>query len=109
MKLITKVNDLIVLDKAALDHISKIQGEVAVISIVGAYRTGKSFLLRTFMGQLDADSKKQFYVGHKDEAMTKGIWISDDVLKIKNKSGEEISLIFVDTEVIKLWILKNKI
>ncbi len=43
-------NGKFVISKKALKFISEIQTNVAVISIAGLYRTGKSFLLNRFAG-----------------------------------------------------------
>ena len=40
-----------ILSKRALNFINEIETNVAVISVVGNYRTGKSFLLNRFAGQ----------------------------------------------------------
>lgn len=39
-----------ILSKRALNFINEIETNVAVISVVGNYRTGKSFLLNRFAG-----------------------------------------------------------
>ena len=101
MKLISKVNNNLVLEKSALDVISKIEGEVAVIVIVGPYRSGKSFILSSIINVFNGAVRKEkpFKVGHKDEAFTKDVWISDDVLKVKDKLGQDLNVILIDTEV----------
>jgi hypothetical protein len=53
--------------KAALEKITK---PVVVVSVVGMYRTGKSFLLNRLMNRTDG-----FPLGSTVEAKTKGIWM----------------------------------
>ena len=55
------------------DAIKKIQSElrpVTVVSIIGPYRTGKSYLLNRLMGKANG-----FELGPTMEAKTKGIWL----------------------------------
>lgn len=49
----------------------KIKKRLKIVSAVGSYRTGKSYLLK-----LLTDSKADFKVGHTSERQTSGIWIS---------------------------------
>ena len=46
--------------------------KIKVIAVAGPYRTGKSFLMNRFMGQM-----KGFEIGSTVESCTKGIWIWD--------------------------------
>lgn len=69
------------------------EGPIAVISIAGVYRTGKSFLLnRVILKQ-----KFGFDVDSTVNACTKGIWIWDKVLQ-GNYNGKNINVLLGDTE-----------
>ena len=92
-----KENKLI-LNKDALKAIENIKGNIGVCLIVGPYRSGKSFLMNNLSGLNNA-----FKIGHwSEEAETKGIWMNSEPVKITNNNsgGEEINIIFMDTEVI---------
>lgn len=52
---------------------------LGVISIVGRYRTGKSFLLNNILMQEEA-----FSVGPTINPCTKGIWVGKNMLKMQN-------------------------
>ena len=51
--------------------IESLSGKIAVISVVGLYRTGKSYLLNRML----LNRNSGFGVGSTIEACTKGIWI----------------------------------
>mmetsp|Transcript_891 Transcript_891/g.1180 ORF Transcript_891/g.1180 Transcript_891/m.1180 type:complete len:584 (-) Transcript_891:1038-2789(-) len=97
--------------------------KVAVVSVVGAFRTGKSFLLSWFLRylyaleraqknnqSLDDDSEtpwyKQFDSVGKDgfdwkagtERNTTGIWMWSHPFFLKNKDGEDMAVLLVDTQ-----------
>ena len=76
-------------DPRAKEALSKIDKPVVIVSVVGAYRTGKSFLLNRLMNKTDG-----FPLGATVEAKTKGIWMwvgdhPDDPTK---------ALVLLDTE-----------
>ena len=48
---------------------------VVVISVVGAFRTGKSLLLNYFLKQLFKEDKNGFYVAPGRKKVTTGLWI----------------------------------
>ncbi|CAN2390882.1 GTPase activity, partial [Pristimantis euphronides] len=73
--------------KKILDHISQ---PLVVVSIVGPYRSGKSYLLN----KLSVDSKGGFFLGHTLSANTKGIWMR--CIPHPKRSGH--TLILLDTE-----------
>ena len=54
----------------ARDILTSIKKPLVVVSVVGMYRTGKSFLLNCLMGKTDG-----FPLGSTVEAKTKGIWM----------------------------------
>ena len=69
--------------------LSKVQKPVVVVSVVGMYRTGKSFLLNRLMGRTDG-----FPLGSTVEAKTKGIWMWVGDLP----SDPSKALVLLDTE-----------
>ncbi|KAM3916906.1 guanylate-binding protein 3-like [Leptodactylus fuscus] len=73
--------------KKILENISQ---PLVVVSIVGPYLSGKSYL----MNKLSGDSKCGFSLGHTYDAKTKGIWMQ--CVPHPNKSGH--TLILLDTE-----------
>ena len=68
---------------------------IGIISLVGKYRTGKSFLLNRVI--LNNKSKAGFSVGPTFKPCTKGIWIWSEPIMIKN-NNEEFPCFMIDTE-----------
>ena len=60
----------LVVDPKAREVLAKIDKPLVVASVVGSYRTGKSFLLNLLMKRTDG-----FPLGSTIEAKTKGIWM----------------------------------
>ena len=70
--------------------------KIGIISLVGKYRTGKSFLLNRVILNIQSTG---FGVGPTFKACTKGIWIWSDPLMIKNNHcKEEFPCFLIDTE-----------
>ena len=61
---------------------------VAVLSIAGPTRTGKSYILSRILGDPGA-----FELGHTTRAHTKGIWMSTSVLEC-----DDYCILLLDTE-----------
>lgn len=61
---------------------------VAVLSICGPFRSGKSYFLSRMLG-----ARETFQLGHTMEACTRGIWMASSLLEC-----EEFVLILLDTE-----------
>jgi len=61
----------LVLQPEGVRWLESLHGPVVLVSVVGAYRTGKSFLLNQLMGVSCSDG---FTVGHRRETQTKGVW-----------------------------------
>lgn len=75
------------------DYLSKeIEGGVAVCSIVGKYRTGKSFLLNRL---LNLSENNGFNVSSSMNACTKGLWIWSKPIFIQK---DNVNIIFMDSE-----------
>ena len=72
----------------ALELLETIHKPVAVLSIAGPTRTGKSYILSRFLGDSEA-----FELGHTMRACTKGIWMSTSVLE-----SSEYCILLLDTE-----------
>lgn len=72
--------------------LSEIEGPIAVVSIAGKFRTGKSFMLNELIRK-----KNAFKVEGNVEACTKGIWIWNKPIKHEH-NGEMINLLLTDTE-----------
>ena len=54
------------------NFLNQVEGGVAFCSIVGSYRTGKSYLLNKIM---ELEGENAFKVSSSVNACTKGIWI----------------------------------
>ena len=67
---------------------------MAIISVAGVYRTGKSFLLNTMLLNI----KKGFAVGPTINPQTKGIWVWGKPLNFKNENNEIINVLVMDSE-----------
>ncbi|XP_028416343.1 guanylate-binding protein 3-like [Dendronephthya gigantea] len=74
-----------------LEILRSITGPVCIVCVVGPARTGKSYLL----GQLQGST---FRLGHTMKAETMGIWIGKKVIRKSLTTGEETTLVFLDSE-----------
>ena len=61
---------------------------LAVLSICGPYRSGKSYFISRFLG-----SKEVFKISNTDDPCTLGIWMSSSVLEC-----EDFAILLIDTE-----------
>jgi hypothetical protein len=92
-------NKFIITNKAKILLNQKKFKNVGIISLVGKYRTGKSFLLNRVI--LNNKSTLGFNVGPTFKPCTKGIWIWSEPLMIKNSysiNNEEFPCFMIDTE-----------
>jgi hypothetical protein len=71
--------------------LSTITAPLSVIAIVGVYRSGKSFLLNSLLG--DHRSDTGFTIGNTVKACTRGIWISTS-----GPREDGTNIVFMDTE-----------
>lgn len=76
------------LNQNALDILRNIEKPVAVLSICGPSRTGKSYLLSMMLGLKDI-----FQTSDSFEACTSGIWMATTVLEC-----DKFVIVFLDTE-----------
>jgi hypothetical protein len=80
--------------------LSSIPGSIAIISIAGAYRLGKSF----FMNRIVLKQKSGFETDGSINACTKGIWLSGKVITKDDQgkpimyAGKPIYVLVADTE-----------
>ncbi|XP_042430933.1 guanylate-binding protein 5-like isoform X1 [Zingiber officinale] len=82
------------LAKEGLDAIQRITTPIAVVAVIGPYRSGKSFLLNQLLS-LSCD--EGFGVGHMRDTKTKGIWVWGTPFEI-DINGRKISVLYLDTE-----------
>ncbi|KAK4763279.1 hypothetical protein SAY86_009047 [Trapa natans] len=82
------------LAREGLDVIEKITTPIAVVAVIGPYRSGKSFLLNQL---LSLSCSKGFGVGHMRDTKTKGIWIWGTPVDV-NINGVRTSVFYLDTE-----------
>lgn len=83
-----------VLSEEGKAFISKIQGPIAVISVAGMYRTGKSYLLNRML----LNRSNGFGVGPTVNPCTKGLWCWGKTIVGKTAEGQSINVIVIDTE-----------
>ena len=74
--------------EATLELLHSIDKPLAILSICGPYRSGKSYFMSRLLG-----SPGDFQLGHSMRACTRGIWMSTTILEC-----EEFATIFLDTE-----------
>jgi hypothetical protein len=94
----------LVLQPEAVEWLRGLRGPIALVSIIGPYRSGKSFLLNRL---LDVPCERGFTVGHRRTTQTKGIWLwsapmpdaADDAAAGGGSSRG--SILFLDTEGIE--------
>uniref|UniRef100_A0A6U6DJ11 GB1/RHD3-type G domain-containing protein n=1 Tax=Guillardia theta TaxID=55529 RepID=A0A6U6DJ11_GUITH len=79
----------------AKEFLSTLRAPVALASIVGRYRTGKSLLVNRML--LDVKGKG-FQVGATVNSCTKGLWLWNKPLMTKLADGSEVKLLIIDTE-----------
>lgn len=79
----------------SLSFLQTIKGKIAVIAVVGKYRTGKSFLLNRVI--LDNRGKTGFGVGPTINPCTKGLWIWSEGVEIE-LDGEKVTVLVIDSE-----------
>lgn len=85
----------LVLQPEGVQWLEALRGPVVLVSVVGAYRTGKSFLLNELMG---VGCTQGFTVGHRRETQTKGVWLSTRTRMAITPGGRNVTVVYVDTE-----------
>lgn len=79
----------------AVQFIEEIPAPLGVMSTVGKYRTGKSYIGNKI---LDAEPGQGFGVGNTTNAHTRGLWIATKILKIRQEDGTILHMLVMDTE-----------
>ncbi|XP_059357406.1 guanylate-binding protein 1-like [Carassius carassius] len=87
--LVENVNGSLCVCKDAVEFLSRINEPVVVVSVVGLYRTGKSYLMNRLAGQ-----QSGFALGNTIESKTKGIWM----WCVPHPKKEGHTLVLLDTE-----------
>nr|XP_055059163.1 guanylate-binding protein 1-like [Misgurnus anguillicaudatus] len=82
-------NGKLCVSKEGKDILDMINGPVVVVSVVGLYRTGKSYLMNRLAGQ-----QSGFALGNTIESKTKGIWM----WCVPHPSMPGHTLVLLDTE-----------
>ncbi|KMZ56062.1 Guanylate-binding-like protein [Zostera marina] len=82
------------LTRESFEAIERITTPIAAVSVIGPYRSGKSFLLNQLLA-LSCD--EGFGVGHLRDTKTKGIWVWGTPVEMII-DGVRTSVIFLDTE-----------
>ena len=95
-----ETNKKYIINKEAKKIISKVENKkIGIISLVGKYRTGKSFLLNKVIINSNESNKEGFKVGPTIKPCTKGIWLWSKPLLINNDNKEgEFPVFLIDTE-----------
>ena len=88
------------MSEEAKEFLKSLKGLIGIISIAGAYRIGKSFL----MNHVVLKQKEGFQTDGSINACTKGIWISSKVITKDDEGnpimyrGVPITVLVADTE-----------
>ncbi|CAL9052352.1 unnamed protein product [Musa banksii] len=82
------------LAREGLEAIQRITNPIAVVAVIGPYRSGKSFLLNQLLS-LSCD--EGFGVGHMRDTKTKGMWVWGTPVDL-DVDGTKVSILYLDTE-----------
>eukprot|EP01080_Neovahlkampfia_damariscottae_P012479 gene12479-6227_t len=87
-------NTKLELNEEGLSFLNSIKNKIAIVSIAGIAKTGKSFMINNLLGLKHTDG---FKVGIDFKPGTKGITVWDVPFNT-TIDGEEITVVFMDTE-----------
>ncbi|XP_062843558.1 guanylate-binding protein 1-like [Trichomycterus rosablanca] len=87
--LVENVNGSLLVSDSAITYLRGISQPVVVVSIVGLYRTGKSYLMNRLAGK-----ERGFALGSTIESKTKGIWM----WCVPHPANPNHTLVLLDTE-----------
>ena len=93
-KKISVKRDSLVINEEAVKILERITNPISVVAVVGPCRSGKSYLLN----QLIPSKESLFILGHTMVSKTMGIWMWDTPFQHILESGEEVTVILLDTE-----------
>lgn len=113
LQIVRTSDECIELDESALKRLlldERVKDKpVAVVSVAGAFRTGKSFLLGFFLRYLQ-NSNRSSWLGDENsplrgfkwrdgcERHTTGILVWNEVFLVKASQGQEIAVLLMDTQ-----------
>jgi hypothetical protein len=80
-------------NEEAVAFLSSLNKALAVVSMVGRSRSGKSFALNNIIL-----NKRSFEVGNTVNACTRGIYIHNELEVWETESGEQINVVVLDSE-----------
>ncbi|XP_023225373.1 guanylate-binding protein 2-like [Centruroides sculpturatus] len=83
----------LIIIKENVAFLQKILGPVAIVSVVGKFHSGKSFLMNQLMGKSNG-----FGIGPSVQPETMGIWMWGRPWLMRRTNGERLSVVFLDTE-----------
>ena len=93
IQLISQEGGKFTINNEALDILKHMNGSIAICSVVGPYRTGKSYILNLLLNRPNG-----FVLGETLKSCTRGIWMWDTPIRHRNEQGQEFNLILLDTE-----------
>ena len=94
VKLVIQQNGKLKLNEESALMIKSIKGSIGVVAIIGPYRTGKSYIMNRLLNRSDG-----FELGGTYRTTTRGIWMWNNMMSHFNENGDQMNLIFLDTEV----------
>ena len=79
----------------AIGMLKKLQGPVAVISVCGRARMGKSTLLNQLLQKLSSGAQKGFTTASTHKPCTKGLWIWSKPIERTLPDGKKMHLVSI--------------
>ena len=82
-----------VVQPEALGILKKLQGPVAIVSVCGRARMGKSTLLNQLLGKLSNNTQKGFTTASTHKPCTKGLWLWSKPIERTMADGKKMHLV----------------
>jgi len=82
------------INESCFEFLKDLDGPLGIISVVGMYRTGKSYLLNRML----LNREKGFNVGPTIHACTKGLWMWKKPIAGFTPEGDPINVLVMDSE-----------